>query len=525
MTTLYLDLFSGISGDMFIGALLDLGVDFGALEAELLKLGVEGYHLHSHRGQKCGISGVKFDVHLGTHHHGEGDVVTQRRKDAKSPEEQSHEHTHEHEHEHGHEPHSHEHAHKHGHDHDHPEGRLPPHGVPARAGAPPLGPLPDFLSSKFSPGLPLPSDPHPVPPAYPVQIPVPPSHLRQSAESADNSPHVHGRNFQQIRLLIGSSSLSPWVKEKAVAVFQRIATAEGQIHGVPPEEVHFHEVGAVDSIIDIVGACIALELLGRPRVLASRIVEGTGWVTCAHGNFPVPAPATLAILGHRGIAVTQCDEPHELVTPTGAALLAEFTEEFGPMTNLVARRIGIGLGARDNRTRPNVLRAILSDDSSPSFPTPLWETDTITVLESNLDDITPELLGGFLEKTMEAGALDVFFTPIQMKKNRPGVLLSVLCAAAEAERFTEMILRETSAFGVRRSTLERRKLHREFQPAKTPWGEVTIKLGRLGQEVVQAAPEYESCRSLAARAGVAVRLVFESARAAARDLITTRPPH
>ena len=154
------------------------------------------------------------------------------------------------------------------------------------------------------------------------------------------------------------------MKKKSTAVFQRIAVAEGKIHGLPPERVHFHEIGAVDSIVDIVGACIALELLGKPRVLAAPVVEGTGWVDCAHGRFPVPAPATLAILGARGIGVTQCDEPHELVTPTGAALLAEFAENFGPMQGLVAEKTGFGLGTRENKTRPNVLRAVLGKNDS-----------------------------------------------------------------------------------------------------------------------------------------------------------------
>ena len=222
--------------------------------------------------------------------------------------------------------------------------------------------------------------------------------------------HNENRTFAEIKKLIGRSKLSSWVKKKSVAVFQRIAEAEGKIHGLPPEQVHFHEVGAVDSIVDIVGACIALEMLGQPRVLAAPVVEGTGWIDCAHGRFPVPAPATLAILGARGIGVTQCDEPHELVTPTGAALLAEFVEDFGPMQNLVAEKIGFGLGTRDNQTRPNVLRVVLgkSEKSRRTNDTtgrkavgahhPLdWETDRIAVLETNLDDISGEILGHFVE--------------------------------------------------------------------------------------------------------------------------------
>jgi uncharacterized protein (TIGR00299 family) protein len=409
MKTLYLDIFSGISGNMFVGALIDLGADADKLERELKKLKLDGYHLHIARKQKSGIAGVKFDVHLADahdHHHG----------------------------------HHHEHTHEHHHD--------------------------------------------------------------------------ENRTFAEIKKLIAKSKLSAWVKKKSVAVFQRIAEAEGKIHGLPPEKVHFHEVGAVDSIVDIVGACIALELLGKPRVLAAPVVEGTGWVDCAHGRFPVPAPATLAILGARGVGVTQCDEPHELVTPTGAALLAEFAENFGPMQNLVAEKTGFGLGTRDNKTRPNVLRAVLGKLSTlnPQPSTSLdWETDRIAVLETNLDDVSGEILGHFVETALTAGALDVFHTPVQMKKNRPGVLLTVLCADMEADRFSELILRETSAFGVRRTIVERRKLRREFTEVKTPFGVVTVKIGRLNGKVVQAAPEFESCRKLAARAKVPLKRIYEAA--------------
>jgi uncharacterized protein (TIGR00299 family) protein len=434
MKTLYLDLFSGIAGDMFIGALLDLGVDAGELERQLLNLDLDGYHLHSSRQQKSGISGIKFDVHLshgGGHAHTAGD----------------------HHHESGHHDHHHhdEHNHHHGHGHEHEDG-----------------------------------------------------------------PHEH-RNFAQIRQLIAESGLSPWVKEKSTAVFQRLAMAEGRIHGLPPENVHFHEVGAVDSIVDIVGAAIALELLGKPRVLASPVVDGTGWMNCAHGRFPVPAPATLAVLGARGIALSQCEEPHELVTPTGAALLAEFVEDFGPMENLVADQIGFGLGTRENETRPNVLRAILGRQVGPrgtgtdaSAGGLDWETDTIAVLETNLDDCTGEILGAFFETAMTAGALDVSCTPIQMKKNRPGILLTVLCAEAEAEKFSAMILRETTAFGVRKTIAERRKLRREFIAVKTPAGDVAVKIGRLKGKAVQTAPEFESAKKLAARAGLPVKKVFEA---------------
>jgi len=441
MKTLYLDIFSGIAGDMFIAALIDLGVDAHKLERELGKLKLDGYHLHVGRQERQGIAGVKFDVHLADAHH-------------------HHEH---HDHDHGHD---HEHAHEHPHDRDH--GHENPH----------------------------------------------------------NHEHEHGhddsRNFAEIKSLINRSKLSAWVKSKSVAIFARIADAEGKIHGVPASEVHFHEVGAVDSIVDIVGACTALEMLGKPRVLASSAVEGTGWMRCAHGRFPIPAPATLAILGARGIGVTQCDEPHELITPTGAALLAELVERFEPMTGVVAEKIGFGLGTRENKTRPNVLRAVLSraESRGPRANTEGldWEMDRVAVLETNLDDISGEILGAFVESSLAAGALDVFHTPIQMKKNRPGVLLTVLCAETEADKFSEMILRETSAFGVRRTIAERRKLRREFVPVKTKFGSVMVKLGKLNGKVVQAAPEFEACKKLAAQKKVPLKEIYEAAMKASQGM-------
>ena len=417
MKTLYLDIFSGISGDMFLGAMIDLGVDAPALEAELAKLNLDGYQLHVSRKSKANIEGVKFDVHL---------------LPAKGG--------------------NHEHSHEHGHSHSH---------------------------------------------------------------SHDDNGHSHERNFADIQSLITDSSLSGWVKEKSIAVFRRVAEAEGKVHGMSPDEVHFHEVGAVDSIVDIVGGCIALELLGKPRVLAAPVTEGTGWVDCAHGRFPVPTAATLEILGARGVTVNQCDEPHELVTPTGAALLAEFAESFGLMRGVTPERIGYGLGTRDMNTRPNVLRAVLGQAEAATEAKPLdWERDTVTVIETNLDDINAEHLGHFVETALEAGALDVFHTSIQMKKNRPGVLLTVLCAEADADRFSEMILRETTALGVRRHAADRRKLRREVVTVETPLGQVRVKLGRLNGELVQAAPEYESCRDVAAKAGVPLKAVYAAAQKA-----------
>ncbi len=440
MKTLYLDLISGVSGDMFVGALLDLGVRLDDLDAGLSRLGVSGYHLHATRGQKSGITGTKFDVHL----------------EAGSPAEVD-----------DHADHAQEHAHEveHHHEHGHPHDRSHGHGHEQKHG--------------------------------------------------DEHDHADSRDFAEIQELINASPLSSWVKEKAVAVFRRVAEAEGKIHGLPPERVHFHEVGALDSIMDIVGACLGLELLGRPRVLASPVTEGTGWVTCAHGRFPVPTPATVEILAARGVTLSQCEEPHELVTPTGAALLAEFVERFEPLRDFPVQRVGYGLGTRDHRTRPNVLRALLSDDAAAAgeSPTPThdWETDSVAVIETNIDDLNPEILGHFAERALAGGALDVFHTPIQMKKGRPATLLTLLCLAQDSDKFCNRILTETSSFGVRITFAQRRKLRRQFRQVTTPHGQVTFKLGLLDGRVVHAAPEFESCRNVAAQAGVPLKIVYDAA--------------
>jgi len=413
MKTLYLDIFSGLSGDMFIGAMLDLGLGLDHLTAELEKLPVKGYHLHASRAKRFEIEGTKFDVHLEEHH--------------------SH-----HSHDHSQEHHEHEHEHK----------------------------------------------------------------------------HEHGRTYAEIRQLIAESNLSEWVKAKATAVFDRLAVAEGKIHGLPAAQVHFHEVGAVDSIVDIVGACVALEFFGQPRVLASEAVDGAGWVDCAHGRFPVPVPATLEILAARGVSISQCEEPHELITPTGAALLAEFVESFGPIQGLVPTRVGWGVGGREHKTRPNLVRAILGETQAATAHD--WETDVVAVLETNLDDASPELLGHFVERAMAAGALDVCQTPAQMKKNRPGVLLTLLCQPQETEKFSELILRHTSAFGVRHRLSQRHKLRRHFLTVRTPYGPVTVKIGRLDGQIVQTAPEFESCRKLAEEKNAPLKAVYEAALAAAK---------
>ena len=386
--TLYLDCFSGISGDMAVGALCDLGVEPEKLAAELHKLSLGETHFDFERQNRQGISGVKFSVH--------------------------------------------QHA------------------------------------------------------------------------------HAHGRSYEQICGLIDGSALSDFVRQKARAIFHRIALAESKIHGVPLETVGFHEVGAIDSIADIVAACIALELLGQPRVIVSPLREGRGWIECAHGRFPLPAPATLEIL--RGVELEVIDEPWESVTPTGAAIAREFAESFGPMPRMEIERVGYGIGTRDLQERPNVLRAVLGR-ATASVPNDL-ETDTVVEIQTNLDDLSPELTGAVMERLLALGALDVTLTPVQMKKNRPGVQLSVLCEPELEQKSVRLLLTETSAFGVRRSEKRRYKLERRFEKVQTVFGEISLKLGLLKGEVVQVAPEFESCRAASERTGQPLRLIYQAALAA-----------
>ena len=369
MRTLYLDCFSGISGDMAVAALRDLGVEEGIFQTTITALALpEEVHLHFSRGARQSIAGWKFEVHA------------------------------------------------HGHSHD--------------------------------------------------------------------TSHAHGRSFREVRRLIESSRLSDFVKNRSLRVFQRIAKAEGKIHAIPVDDVTFHEVGAVDSLVDIVLACAGIEALSVDVAIASSLVDGSGTVTCSHGKLPVPAPATLEIL--LGIPIRQIEETHELITPTGAALLAEFCSSFGPMPELKIEKIGYGLGSRDTGSRPNVLRALLGEREEAALGA---ETDEISQIETNLDDLSPELAAAAMERLFSAGALDVFFTPAQMKKNRPGFVLTVLCPTDKSSDLARILLTETTAFGVRMHRAERLKLRRELHQRETPYGTVRIKLGFLGDELVQTVPE------------------------------------
>ena len=416
MRVLFLDCISGISGDMTVGALCDLGVKPSAFEWELSKVEIGDFHMHWERQQRQAIEGVKFGIHEGA--------------------------THQHDHGHGHHHHHHDHGHEHAHEAD----------------------------------------------------------------------HVHGRTHAQIRALIEASDLSPFVKKHALSIFHRIAVAEGKIHGQPAEDVAFHEVGALDSIADIICACVGIEQLGIDEVRVSPLFDGRGWVKCAHGQFPIPCPATLEILA--GIPLGQIDEPYEFITPTGAAIVAEFGRAFGVMPTLRVEKIGYGIGSRQLPNRPNVLRAVLGQADAPS--TSPYLTDTVVRVETNLDDLSPEIAGAVLNRLMDAGALDAALLPIQMKKNRPGVQLSVLCEEAALGKFADLLFAETTAFGIRMDRVERWKLDRRFETVSTPFGEITVKLGLRGKEIVQTAPEFESCREASERTGQPLRAIYEAALQAFR---------
>lgn len=396
MKTLYLDCFAGASGDMFIGALLDCGLDFELLKRELAKLGVDQYELSLTRVDRSGISAAKFDVHL----HGE-----------------SHSHSHEHDH---------HHAHEHRHSH---------------------------------------------------------------------------RPLSEIRRLIAASALSEQVRARAQAIFERIGEAEAKIHGIPVEQVYFHEVGAIDSIVDIVGACIGLEALQIERIISSPLHVGSGTFNCAHGTCPVPGPATAELL--KGVPVYAGEIKGELVTPTGAAIISTLAVGYGPLPLMRVEKVGYGAGTRKYPHFPNVLRAVIGElETADETPT------TVTVIEANIDDLNAQIFGHLMELALAAGALDIFYTPVQMKKNRPGVLLTLLCAPSDRMRMTELIFRETTTLGVRWRDERREILRREHFTVETEYGQIRIKLGRANDgRILNSAPEFDDCRVAAEKHNAALREV------------------
>ena len=321
----------------------------------------------------------------------------------------------------------------------------------------------------------------------------------------DHGRHHHHRRLNDILEMIRGAKLSDRVKQTAGSIFRRLAEAEARVHGSTPEEVHFHEVGAVDAIVDIVGAAICLELLGWPKVVASPMPTFHGYAKGAHGVFPLPAPAAAEIL--RGVPWRKLDIEGELVTPTGAAIIREIAAEFGPLPAMAVERIGYGAGKSDFGI-PNALRVMIGEAAARA------ESREVVVIETNIDDLSPQFYETAMERLFTAGALDVFLTPIQMKKNRPGTLLSAICDPDLAEAVAAVILAETSTFGVRISRWERICLDRRWEEVGTEFGVIRVKIGERNGGVITASPEYEDCKGAAIAHGVPIRRVHEAARSA-----------
>jgi uncharacterized protein (TIGR00299 family) protein len=293
------------------------------------------------------------------------------------------------------------------------------------------------------------------------------------------------------------------VKQHAISIFRRIGEAESKIHGQSLEDVQFHEVGALDSIVDVVLACVGFENLQVARIYFSSLTDGQGTFHSSHGEYPLPAPATLEIL--KNIPIRQVNVPFELITPTGAAIVAEFQHAVGPLPDMRPSKIGYGLGTRDLPGRPNVLRAVLGTMEEAQSDAQIVE------LQANIDDLSPEILAAVQESLFQARALDVFFTPIQMKKGRPATMLSVLCNPEALEKLQEIIFAETSTFGIRYRELKRKTLDRESIEVATAAGPVKVKIGRHAGRILQVAPEFESCYAAAKRSHQTLKRVYELA--------------
>jgi hypothetical protein len=323
-------------------------------------------------------------------------------------------------------------------------------------------------------------------------------------ESSDPQRH---RSLSDILQLIERAGLLPPIAERASGIFQRLGKAEALVHGVPIEKVHFHEVGAVDAIVDIVGASAGFVQLGIEKFFCSALNVGGGRVETQHGSLPVPAPATAELL--RGAPTYSNGIQRELVTPTGAAIVATMASEFGLQPEMTVAAIGLGAGSAQLAEQPNMLRLFVGE-AAARRDDPTLEED-ILVLEANLDDMSPQVYGYFAERALQAGALDVFSIPVQMKKNRPGQLVTVLCKPADREKLSDLLFRETTTLGVRQSHVQRRTLQRESIAVETSLGSIRMKIARHNGQILNVAPEYEDCQKLAAERGVPLKQVLAEA--------------
>jgi pyridinium-3,5-bisthiocarboxylic acid mononucleotide nickel chelatase len=409
-TIAYFDGFSGASGDMVIGALLDLGLPLDGLRAALGSLEIEYGTVSAERVLRAGVSATQFHVT----DRGAAAVVGPAARRAAN----------------------HDDRHSHAHEYDRPH---------------------------------------------------------HHASGADH------HSLAEIASAIERSALSRAGKDRAIRLFRRLGEAEAAIHGVPLDRVHLHEVGALDSIIDIVGAVHGMEWLGADQVVASPLNVGSGTVVCAHGTFPVPAPATARLL--EGVPIYAGEVAAEMVTPTGALLLTEYAGRFDRMPPMRVRSIGYGAGSRDFSRHPNVLRILVGDVEDARA------TETIVVLECEIDDMNPQLFGPLMDRLQQAGALDVFYAPVQMKKNRPGTLVTVLAVPSTREALSGILFAETTTIGVRYQDVRRERLEREVRTVRTPLGPIRFKVATRDGRVLNASPEFDDCARLATEHGVAIKEV------------------
>ncbi|MGH9310593.1 MAG: nickel pincer cofactor biosynthesis protein LarC [Vicinamibacterales bacterium] len=422
--TLYFDCFSGASGDMVLGALLDLGLPIDALGGALGSLAIDHGAISAERVLRAGVAATRFRLEEPEHTHVHAGF--------EQPPALAHDGD-----DRGHATHDHGHGRRHDHGDDHDHGH--PHG---------------------------PGQGH--------------SHA---------TGHGH-HSLADIQLYIDRSGLSPEGKSRAAAMFRRLAEAEAAIHDMPLDRIHLHEVGAVDSIVDIVGAVFGMEWLGATDIVASPLNVGSGTVRCAHGVFPVPAPATVRLL--QGVPIYSGAVAQELTTPTGALLVTSYAREFGPIPPMTVSRIGYGAGGRDVLEHPNVLRLLLGERNASD------SAERIVTIECEIDDMNPQLFGPLMDRLYDAGALDVYYAPVQMKKNRPGTLVTVIAPPEKRHALSGVLFRDTTTIGVRYQEMHRERLDREIRTVATPVGPIRFKIARRGGSIVNASPEFEDCARAAA---------------------------
>ena len=465
MSTLYLEPFSGLSGDMLNALLLDLGADRKHLEEALKTISLDGYHLHVDRIAKSSIWGTDFDVHMehGEKDHGIAGDFDHHDHEHEHHHHHEHEHTHEHAHSHAHEEHTHAHTHEHSHSHEHDHDHHHEH-----------------------------------------------THDGHSHEHTHSHHHHHGevRGLKEIETIILSSGVSDFVKEKSLEVFRDIAQAEANVHQMPVEEIHFHEVGATDSIIDIMSFFILWETLDIDAVYSTTVTEGSGTITVAHGVMPVPVPAVMQLRLGTSIPFSQDFDIHtELVTPTGLALFKAIRPVFAQPSNLTATKVGYGFGKRDTG-KFNALRGTLLVKSTHSHQVVTSNNDEIVQIDTTIDDQSGEELGYIISLLLEEGALDVHYTPVYTKKNRPATHLTLLIQEGDLERFTAILFKQTSTIGFRYQNVQRKVMTRTFQTQQTSLGAVKVKKNKYGT-FTKSTLEYEDCARIAHETGLSIQAVYQ----------------